>query len=95
MKKSRQPVQLPSDFNVEEYASQRYVRRAGNKNVRTNFKYKIWKNKNLINLKLQHRISDAHSNVRSLSCREAKLQYIRNWEALPEHGLHYFIVKFR
>jgi hypothetical protein len=44
---------------------------------------------------LQQRISDAHSNVRNLSCREAKLQYIRNWEALPEHALHYFIVKFR
>uniref|UniRef100_A0A914LXZ4 PH domain-containing protein n=3 Tax=Meloidogyne TaxID=189290 RepID=A0A914LXZ4_MELIC len=75
-RKVRQPVQLPPDFNTEEYASQRYVRRTGNRN-------------------LQHRISDAHSNVKTLSCSEAKLQYIRNWEALPEHGLHYFIVKFR
>lgn len=75
-KKRNQPVQLPPDFSVDEYACQRYVRRTGNRN-------------------LQQRISDAHSNVRNLSCREAKLQYIRNWEALPEHALHYFIVKFR
>jgi len=26
---------------------------------------------------------------------KAKLNYIRTWEALPEHGIHYFIVKFR
>jgi kindlin 2 len=30
-----------------------------------------------------------------LSSTEAKLQYIRTWEALPEHGQHYFIVKFQ
>uniref|UniRef100_A0A915LCH1 PH domain-containing protein n=2 Tax=Meloidogyne incognita group TaxID=654580 RepID=A0A915LCH1_MELJA len=31
-RKVRQPVQLPPDFNTEEYASQRYVRRTGNRN---------------------------------------------------------------
>lgn len=30
-----------------------------------------------------------------MTCTEAKLQYIRTWESLPEHGIHYFIVKFR
>jgi kindlin 2 len=32
--------------------------------------------------------------VKNLSSTEAKVQYIRTWEALPEHGQHYFIVKF-
>ncbi|KAI1719447.1 FERM central domain-containing protein [Ditylenchus destructor] len=76
-KKQAPAVQLPSDFNVEEFVSQRFVRKARSRQT------------------LQQRISDAHSNVRSLTSTEAKLQYIRTWEALPEHGIHYFIVKFR
>lgn len=42
-----------------------------------------------------NRISEAHSNIRNLTSTEAKMQYIRAWEALPEHGTHYFIVRFR
>ncbi|KAK6043101.1 FERM central domain protein [Cooperia oncophora] len=71
------PVKLPSDFNVDEYVSQRYVRKARSKQA------------------LQQRVADAHANVRQLSSTEAKLQYIRAWQALPEHGIHYFIVRFR
>ncbi|CAB3398750.1 unnamed protein product [Caenorhabditis bovis] len=70
-------VKLPNDFNVDEYVSSRYVRRARSKQA------------------LQQRISEAHSNVRQLSSTEAKLQYIRAWQALPEHGVHYFVVRFR
>lgn len=44
---------------------------------------------------LQQRIGDAHHNVKNLTSTEAKLQYIRTWEALPEHGLHYFVVRFQ
>ncbi|CAJ0954528.1 unnamed protein product, partial [Mesorhabditis belari] len=43
----------------------------------------------------QQRISDAHSNVKQLTATEAKLQYVRAWQALPEHGMHYFVVRFR
>ncbi|VDN07026.1 unnamed protein product [Thelazia callipaeda] len=70
-------VELPPDFNVDEFVSQRYARRARSKQA------------------LQQRIAEAHSNLRNLSSTEAKLQYIRAWEALPEHGTHYFIVRFR
>ncbi|MFH4979925.1 hypothetical protein AB6A40_006634 [Gnathostoma spinigerum] len=76
-RKENPPVQLPPNFNVEEYVSQRYVRRARSKQA------------------LQQRIAAAHQNVRSLSSTEAKLQYIRAWQALPEHGIHYFVVRFR
>uniref|UniRef100_A0A0N5A855 PH domain-containing protein n=1 Tax=Syphacia muris TaxID=451379 RepID=A0A0N5A855_9BILA len=44
---------------------------------------------------LQQKIADAHANVRELSRTEAKLQYIQAWKSLPEHGIHYFVVKFR
>jgi kindlin 2 len=44
--------------------------------------------------RLKTRISDAHSSIKNLSNSEAKLQYIRTWESLKGHGLHYFIVKF-
>ena len=75
--KNRTPaVQFPNDFNVDEFVSQHYVRRARSKQ------------------NLQSRISDAHSSIRNLSNVEAKLQYIRTWESLKGHGLHYFIVKF-
>ncbi|KAF1750905.1 hypothetical protein GCK72_017456 [Caenorhabditis remanei] len=70
-------VKLPNDFNVEEYISSKYVRRAKSKQS------------------IQQRVSDAHGNVRQLTATEAKLQYIRAWQALPEHGIHYFIVRFR
>ncbi|VDK76911.1 unnamed protein product [Litomosoides sigmodontis] len=70
-------VELPPDFNVDEFVSQRYARRARSRQA------------------LQQRITEAHSSVRNLSSMEAKLQYIRAWEALPEHGIHYFIVRFR
>jgi len=30
-----------------------------------------------------------------MSLSEAKLNYIKAWQALPEYGLTYFLVKFR
>ncbi|VDO41094.1 unnamed protein product [Onchocerca flexuosa] len=75
--KKHHAVELPPDFNVDEFVSQRYTRKARSKQA------------------LQQRISEAHSSVRNLSSLEAKLQYIRAWEALPEHGIHYFVVRFR
>jgi len=41
------------------------------------------------------RIQEAHKNVNELSLSDAKLQYIRAWQALPEQSLHYFVVRFR
>jgi kindlin 2 len=43
---------------------------------------------------LVHRIMDAHANIRDLSFTEAKLQFIKAWEALPEQGVSLFIVRF-
>lgn len=40
-----------------------------------------------------HRIMDAHSNVRDMGLIEAKMAYIRAWQALPEFGISYFLIK--
>jgi len=45
--------------------------------------------------KLSQKIIEAHSNVSSMSHVESKLNYIKAWQALPEYGLTYFLVKFR
>ncbi|KRX89778.1 Uncharacterized protein T4E_12188, partial [Trichinella pseudospiralis] len=44
---------------------------------------------------LVQRILEAHQNVNHLSLNDTKLQYIRAWQALPEFGIHYFVVRFR
>lgn len=43
---------------------------------------------------LVHRIMEAHANVRGLSFTEAKLQFIKAWQALPDQGVSLFIVRF-
>lgn len=40
------------------------------------------------------RILEAHSNVKNLSATECKLNYIKAWRALPDYGIHMFVVKF-
>lgn len=40
------------------------------------------------------RILEAHANVRDYNCIEAKLSFIRAWQALPEFGVSLFVVKF-
>ena len=44
---------------------------------------------------MSQKIIEAHSNVSGMSLIEAKLNYIKAWQALPEYGLTYFLVKFR
>ncbi|RWS30653.1 unc-112-related protein-like isoform X1, partial [Leptotrombidium deliense] len=40
------------------------------------------------------RILEAHANVKDLSNIEAKLNFIKAWQALPEYGITLFVVKF-
>ncbi|KAI4469010.1 fermitin 2-related [Holotrichia oblita] len=44
--------------------------------------------------KLIHRILEAHANIKDLSLIEAKLNYIKAWQSLPEYGITLFIIKF-
>ncbi|CAG0917340.1 unnamed protein product [Notodromas monacha] len=45
--------------------------------------------------KLVQRILEAHANVKDLSLCEAKMNYIRAWQSLPDHGVTLFVVRFR
>ncbi|KAL2717083.1 unc-112-related protein isoform X2 [Vespula squamosa] len=44
--------------------------------------------------KLVQRILEAHANVKDLPLVEAKLNYIKAWQSLPEYGISLFVVRF-
>ncbi|KAK9497256.1 hypothetical protein O3M35_004609 [Rhynocoris fuscipes] len=44
--------------------------------------------------KLVHRILEAHTNVKDLGLVEAKMNYIKAWQSLPDFGISLFVVKF-
>ncbi|GBM81656.1 Unc-112-related protein [Araneus ventricosus] len=44
--------------------------------------------------KIIQRILEAHANVKDLNLMEAKLSYIKAWQALPEFGMSLFVVRF-
>ncbi|CAH0383935.1 unnamed protein product [Bemisia tabaci] len=43
--------------------------------------------------KLVQRILEAHANVKSLSSVDAKMNYIKAWQSLPDFGVSLFVVK--
>lgn len=44
-------------------------------------------------MQIARQILEAHASMLSLSAADAKLQYIRNWQALQNFGVTYFLVK--
>lgn len=36
---------------------------------------------------------EAHAKIQNLSLVEAKMDFIRAWQALPDFGITYFIIK--
>ncbi|XP_064484884.1 unc-112-related protein-like [Ornithodoros turicata] len=40
------------------------------------------------------RIVEAHGNVKDLTLVDAKLSFIKAWQALPDFGVHLFVVRF-
>jgi kindlin 2 len=44
--------------------------------------------------KLVQRILEAHANLKELTLMEAKMNYIKAWQSLPEFGISLFVVKF-
>lgn len=44
--------------------------------------------------KLTQRVLENHANVKDLSLLEAKLQFIRAWQSLPDYGQTLFVVRF-
>ncbi|XP_071832703.1 fermitin family homolog 2-like isoform X2 [Apostichopus japonicus] len=41
------------------------------------------------------KILEAHGSVRIQTTSQSKMSFIRAWQALPEYGITYFVVKFR
>ncbi|KAK6638924.1 hypothetical protein RUM43_007194 [Polyplax serrata] len=44
--------------------------------------------------KLIQRILEAHANVKDLNLMEAKMNYIKAWQSLPEFGISLFVINF-
>lgn len=44
---------------------------------------------------IARRILDAHSRLQSLTLVDAKLNYIKAWQALPEYGITFFVVRIQ
>ncbi len=50
---------------------------------------------NFVFFQLTERILEAHASVSNLDGTEAKLHYLKTWQALPEFGITTFVVKFK
>ncbi|XP_046402774.1 unc-112-related protein-like isoform X1 [Ischnura elegans] len=74
------------DINPEDYIAPRFLRKLKGKNCRGCCPA----DKEL----LIQRILEAHGNVKSLSLTEAKMNFIRAWQSLPDYGVSLFVVKF-
>lgn len=44
-------------------------------------------------VQIARNILEAHASMLNLTTYDAKLQYIRNWQALQDFGITYFLVK--
>ena len=45
-------------------------------------------------LQLRQKILEAHANVKDLNLLEAKMNFIKAWQSLPDFGVSLFVVRF-
>ena len=45
-------------------------------------------------LQLRQKILEAHTNVKDLNLLEAKVNFIKAWQSLPDYGVSLFVVRF-
>lgn len=87
------PVISPSALSLvpEDYIAPRFLKkfkgkvRYWNKPIKFVFNYFE---------QLVQRILEAHANVKELTLMEAKMNYIKAWQCLPDYGITLFIVQF-
>lgn len=48
----------------------------------------------VFHLQLTQRILEAHANVKDCNLVEAKMNYIKAWQSLPDFGISLFVVRF-
>merc|ERR1712001_358731 len=44
--------------------------------------------------RLRQKILEAHANVKDLNLLEAKMNFIKAWQSLPDFGVSLFVVRF-
>ena len=47
-----------------------------------------------IPFQIRHKILEAHANVKDLNLIEAKMNFIKAWQSLPDYGVSLFVAKF-
>ena len=45
-------------------------------------------------LQLRQKILEAHANVKDLNLLEAKMNFVKAWQSLPDFGVSLFVVRF-
>ena len=48
----------------------------------------------LLFFQLRQKIVEAHANVKDLNLLEAKVNFIKAWQSLPDYGVSLFVVRF-
>ena len=48
----------------------------------------------LFHFQLRQKILEAHANVKDLNLLEAKVNFIKAWQSLPDYGVSLFVVRF-
>lgn len=43
---------------------------------------------------MRHKILEAHVNVKDLNLLEAKMNFVKAWQSLPDFGVSLFVVRF-
>lgn len=43
---------------------------------------------------MRHKILEAHTNVKDLNLLEAKMNFIKAWQSLPDYGVTLFVARF-
>lgn len=81
------------DINPEDYIAPRYLRKIKGRVIHSNTSfYRIIKI--FYYFQLVQRILEAHANVKDLSLVDAKMNFIKAWQSLPEYGISLFIIRF-
>ena len=43
---------------------------------------------------MRHKLLDSHANVKDLNLLEAKMNFVKAWQSLPDFGVSLFVVRF-
>ena len=49
---------------------------------------------NFFDFQMRHKLLDSHANVKDLNLLEAKMNFVKAWQSLPDFGVSLFVVRF-